>query len=169
MANHIDETVAQLQTLLKKQEDDARLTKTTINNLLRMDGRDPIFSEDEIAAQSSGVGTITPDRWYGQPLATAIREFLTMRKAAGNGAASVRQIYEALSAGGYQFEASNADYAMRGMRTSLRKNTVFHRLPNGTYGLKEWYPNAKSSRGSATETERDAPDDDIDSGESGEK
>jgi hypothetical protein len=31
-----------------------------------------------------------------------------------------------------------------------KRSAVFHKLPNGTWGLKEWYPNAKSSKAGAS-------------------
>lgn len=93
------------------------------------------------------INAIRNDQFYGQPLATAIREFLQMRKAAGGGAASVKEIYDALVRGGFKFEARDDVNAQRGLRQSLTKNSItFHKLPNGNYGLLEWYPNAKPAR-----------------------
>ena len=70
-----------------------------------------------------------------------------MRKAMNMGPASVAEIYEALKSGGYQFDATNEDYAKRGVRHSLSKNTqTFHKLPNGDFGLIEWYPAIKKTK-----------------------
>lgn len=33
--------------------------------------------------------------------------------------------------------------AKRSLRISMTKNPAFHKIPNGDYGLSEWYPNAK--------------------------
>ncbi|RNC81785.1 MAG: hypothetical protein ED559_08370 [Phycisphaera sp.] len=145
MTEHIDQTIADLRTLLKKQEDQVRGTKRTINSLLGMAGKDPMYSDAELAEEgaSASFSTIASDRWYGQPLATAIQDYLSMRRAAtGDGPATVAEIYDALLTGGYEFEAKNADYAKRGLRSSLTKNPrAFHRLPDGKrFGLTEWYP-----------------------------
>ena len=43
--------------------------------------------------------------------------------------------------GGYEFP-KRADNAKRSLKISMRKNRIFHRLPTGAYGLKEWYPSA---------------------------
>lgn len=56
-------------------------------------------------------------------------------------------------AGGYQFETKDDNNAMRGMRISMAKNIKFHKLPNGKWGLKEWYPNVKEDKEKEVETE----------------
>src|SRR5438477_461082 len=48
------------------------------------------------------MGTVTRDRFYGRPLATAIKEYLQMRGSSdrgGRGAASVNEIHAALVEG----------------------------------------------------------------------
>ena len=80
-----------------------------------------------------------------------------MRQATNQGPATVREIYETLTQGGYQFDAKDETNAMRGLRISLGKNTQkFHKLPNGVFGLVAWYPNLKvPQRGNATADEED--------------
>lgn len=104
-----------------------------------------------VAAPSGGAAMtqIKPDSFYGKKLQTAIREYLELRYAIAHGTnpATPKEIYEAITAGGYQFEAKTADIAMVGMRALLRKRTAFfHKLPNGTYGLTSWYPDAKKPK-----------------------
>ena len=42
-------------------------------------------------------------------------------------------------------------HALRNLSISLAKNTqTFTRLPNGTFGLAEWYPNVKAQKQSKT-------------------
>lgn len=91
---------------------------------------------------------IKRDTFYGKKQMTAIREYLTMRRAQGDGPATPREIIDALTAGGYRFESKSEDIALVGLRALLRKaNNVFHKLPGtGSYGLLEWYPNAKPGR-----------------------
>lgn len=99
---------------------------------------------------------IKPDTFYGKRLQTASREYLEMRRARGQGPAKPREIYDAVVSGGFQFETTNADVALVGLRAMLRKRShVFHKLPNGTYGLTAWYPHAKAAKpaqGSDAET-----------------
>ncbi len=91
---------------------------------------------------------IKRDTFYGKKQMTAIREYLTMRRAQGDGPATPREVLDALKAGGYRFETKSDDIALVGVRALLRKaNNVFHKLPGtGSYGLLEWYPNAKPGR-----------------------
>lgn len=70
-----------------------------------------------------------------------------MRKAADLGPASPRDIFLALQKGGFAFDTANDSNAITGIRNTLRKaSQIFHRLPNGEYGLLKWYPNAKAQR-----------------------
>lgn len=59
---------------------------------------------------------IPSDKWFNQPLATAAREYLELRKSAGLGPASAEEIFEALLAGDFRTIAERAiDYfSMRG-------------------------------------------------------
>jgi hypothetical protein len=82
-----------------------------------------------------------------------------MRKSAGLGPATPREIYDALIQGGYQFETKNEQVALVSLRSNLRKNSrMFHKLPNGQYGLLSWYPNAKPAK--PTANDQDEEDDD---------
>jgi hypothetical protein len=91
------------------------------------------------------------DQFYGVPLATAIREYLQMRRASNLGPATVNDIHAALVSGGFVFETRNEANAKRALYISLGKNTLmFHKLPSGTdatavFGLKEWYPRTKEA------------------------
>lgn len=98
------------------------------------------------------IGTqIRPDTFFGQKQQTAMRKYLEMRRAQGLGPAKPREVYDALLAGGYQFEAKDAETALVGMRALLRKRSeTFIKLPNGTYGLTAWYPDAKKPKPDAS-------------------
>ena len=65
-------------------------------------------------------------------------------------------------------QAGTDEVALVGLRAMLRKRSnVFHKLPNGTWGLREWYPNAKASKGAPDKTvakENSAPADTAASG-----
>lgn len=81
---------------------------------------------------------------------------LERRQTANLGPATVGDIYDALVAGGYKFEAKNDDYAKRGLYQALTKNVaMFHRLPNNMYGLLAWYPNVKAQKVKKAEVEAD--------------
>jgi hypothetical protein len=130
---------------LADQEKQVTDTKLLINRLCVRSSMEPMFPE--AAASSAAVGSIRPDSFYGKVLNTAAREYLEMRRAANLGPATPREVYEALVKGGYAPETKDETNAIISVRATLRKNSsVFHRLPNGTYGLLSWYPNAKPQR-----------------------
>ncbi len=146
MSEELQGAIRVLQRKLAEQEKTVANTKRLINQLSVEAGMQPLYLEAELH-EGSGGRAIHGDRFYGQPLSTAVRELLEMRKAGGSGPASVNEIYDALIQGGYQFEAKDEDNSKRGLRISLTKNSVtFHRLPNGKYGLLTWYPNVKQPK-----------------------
>jgi hypothetical protein len=147
MSEHVKQTIADLQDELRQQEQSVIETKRLINTLCKRAGMDPIYGDAELAISSGPSLSIRGDQFYGQPLATCIREILEMRKALNQGPATVNEIYDALATGGFKFETKNEDNAKRGLRISLTKNTsIFHKLPTGKFGLLEWYPNAKAAK-----------------------
>jgi hypothetical protein len=137
-----------------------------INDLRAEDGlppRQPWGSGSDSSSSSSKTGgtisTIRPDTFYGKKLQTAMREYLEMRARKNLGPAKPREIFDAITSGGFQFETQDETVALVGMRAMLRKRTAFfHKLPNGTYGLTAWYPGAKKPKVSwapAPDTEED--------------
>lgn len=149
---HIEKTVEHLQTKIKEIEAEAADKKRMVNDLCRLMGRDPIY-EDTSPSAAGSIGTRS-DEYYGQPLATAIKEVLNKRKRAGLGAAPAGEIYDGLVKGGFGFNTKNTENAKRTVYSALSKNTsTFHKLPNGTYGLLEWYPTAKQKKNGAAHEE----------------
>jgi len=136
----MSKAIEELLGKLEEKESEVRKIKEVINQLCELDGKPAMFS-DVGKIGSAGLAAIRSDQFYGKPLATAAREVLEMRKAANRGAASVDDLYEALRKGAFKFDAKDEETAKRGLSISLAKNTsAFHRLPNGDYGLVEWYP-----------------------------
>jgi len=153
----INEMMAEIATI----ESNLREKKKSVNTLCAVDGRPDAYVIE--GAQTSVPTQIRSDQFYGQPLAASVRTILEMRRAQNLGAASVNEIYDALIAGGYQFQTRTEDVARNSLRNSLSKNTVtFHKLPNSRFGLLSWYPKAqKSSDGTSAddeETESEAPE-----------
>ena len=123
----------------------------TINSLCKEAGYPIRYPGAESSAgPTPGAGRvqqISDDTFYGQKQTPAMRSYLEMRRAQGLGPATPREIYDAIKAGGYVFEARDAETALVGMRALLRTQpNVFHRLPQGTYGLTSWYPDAKKPK-----------------------
>jgi hypothetical protein len=145
MTKTLDQAIDEIVAEIGKLEAEIRDKKKTVNTLCGVAGRDEMFMLD--APEASVPTRIRPDQFYGQPLATAVRTILEMRKAQNLGAATVKEIFETLTAGGYTFNTKSDDVAHASLRNSLAKNTVtFHKLPNGRFGMLSWYPNAKAAK-----------------------
>lgn len=120
--------------------------RSTINMLCKRAGLTLRYAEANAPAGPS-LTQIRSDSFYGKKMQTAVREFLELRKAQNLSAAKPREIFDALSAGGFEFEAQDETTALISLRATLRKNSgTFHKLPNGQYGLRAWYPNAKAPK-----------------------
>jgi hypothetical protein len=143
MSKTVEDAIREFQAEIEADERRLREKKGTVNTLCGVIGRPPIYSIESEGQRPIG-GPIRPDQFYGRPLATAVRDILVMRQAANQGAASVNEIHSILVEGGYQFETKNEDIARKSLRNSLAKNTaLFHKLPNGRFGLRAWYPNIR--------------------------
>jgi hypothetical protein len=143
--------IAALERRLADHDRKGNELRAMINFLCEEAGEPPKYSLGDTSGAGAGPATggvltqIKRDSFYGKKQMTAIREYLEMRRAQGDGPATPQEILEALKAGGYKFEAKSDDIALVGLRALLRKATgVFHKLP-GTraYGLMAWYPGAK--------------------------
>ena len=111
-------------TLLEGEYDEKERNQNallaTINMLRDRAGLPPRAPGGGSGGGSAGAGgtisQIKPDTFYGKKLQTAMREYLEMRKAQGLGPAKTREIYDAITAGGFQHDAASPEYAMDGMR-----------------------------------------------------
>jgi hypothetical protein len=145
MSDHVRQTIADLQFKLKEQEAAVVDTKRLINNLCGLLNEPSLYLDLSVTEGPSL--SIQSDQFYGQPLAASIREILEMRRTLKQGPATVNEIFTALETRGYKFETKNEENSKRSLRISLSKNTAaFHKLPNGKYGLLEWYPSAKPAK-----------------------
>ncbi|MFZ3340892.1 MAG: hypothetical protein WA213_08425 [Terriglobales bacterium] len=136
MADDLSGAIEQLRRKLDEQTKAATETKQAINLLLKMSGQPAQFSDTD--ANSATGFSIRPDQFYGKPLATAAQEYLESRKQA----VQPEEILRGLEAGGYDFEVVGwkGPDRLRNLAISMAKNTVkFHRLKNGSFGLKSWY------------------------------
>lgn len=151
------QTIEAMQAKICEYEQEVVKKKKGINAILDSFGKQPIYSDLEPSA-STDAGPIHPGQFYGQPLATAVRSILTRRRLANKnaGPATVTEIYDALATGGYLFETTEPENAKRGLRNSIGKNAIFHKLPTGHYGLTEWFPNIKQPKTKPTDEKNDA-------------
>lgn len=140
MADELGPAVAILQGKLEEQLQAVADTKRTINMLMKMSGQDPMYPDSD--AERSGA--VRADQFYGKGLTKCAAEYLGMRRQA----CQSDEIYRGLKAGGFDFATqgwSGDDRDMvRSLAMSLSKNTgaatgKFHRLKNGSFGLRAWY------------------------------
>jgi len=137
MPDELGPAIAALEKKLAEQHRAVLDTKRTINMLLKMAGKGPQYAEDEDASSSSA----RPDQFYGKGLATSAAEYLAMRKQA----CQPDEILRALIAGGFDFDMLpwEENDRLRSLAISLAKNAgaggKFHRLKNGSFGLRSWY------------------------------
>src|SRR5258708_5985512 len=143
MNDDISSTIEVLANRVRAKEEEANKLKKLVNELCVELGIDQRYA---ITPESGGISTsIRSDQFYGVTLPAAIRNYLEFRKAGGLGAAPVDEIYRAVKGGGYKFETASEENAKTGVRNALRtSSSIFHRLPNGHYGLLSWYPSAKA-------------------------
>jgi hypothetical protein len=149
MDEHLLKTLEQAKRKLADQEAAVAASKKFINQLCEFGGVPPIYAQTEDSNGALGVGAIQRDSFYGKSVTTAAREYLEMRKASGLGAATHAEIIEALKTGGFDFTTISPDevVAQRGVAITLAKNSsIFHKLPNGNWGLLIWYPEAKERK-----------------------
>ncbi len=145
MAHDLDPAIATLERRRTELLGTVSEVERSINLLCSEAGHPPRYADTTSTAGSKLV-QISDDTFYGKKQTPAMREYLEMRRAQGLGPATAREIYNALISGGYVFEAKEEETRLVSMRALLRTQpTVFHRLPQGTWGLLAWYPDAKKS------------------------
>lgn len=148
----LEQAINELMAEVATDETALRKKKESVNTLCAVDNRPAAYVLTD--AEATVPLKIRPDQFYGQPLASAVRTVLEIRRAQNLGAASVNEIFDALQAGGYQFNTKSDEVAKNSLRNSLAKNTVtFHKLPNGRFGMLSWYPKAQKIAASAAEEE----------------
>jgi hypothetical protein len=143
VSEHIERTLEMVVTQIADLERQIGEKKKIANGLCQLMGRDALYLD---SGPNNHGGPLRPDEFYGRPLATVVQQVLERRRLSGLGAATVPEIYETLVQGGFHFNTKNAENAKRNLYQSLGKNMKFHRLPNGSYGLSEWYPNLRRSK-----------------------
>lgn len=170
MSDDVLSVVGKIESQIVGLEEQITHKKRMVNDLLSLAGQQPRYGDVELEQRHGGGITIRSDQFHGQPLATAVRNYLEVRRAANFGPAKVTEIYDALVEGGYVFETKNAANAKRGLRISLTKNPAFYRLPGpaGAYGLRKWYPTAMK-RGETKEEEGPNGEPETDQGDAAEE
>jgi len=140
----IRKAIPAMQSKVQELERQLLEQKRTVNGMCAAVGEPPTYADVEPTANSSNFG-IQSDSYFGKGLATAVRDILVRRKAAGLGAAPLDVIFDLMKFGGFRFDARNDVTARRSLAIALSKNPAFTRLPGGdSIGLSEWYSDVRS-------------------------
>lgn len=156
--NAIEELQAQMRPLedqIRPILDQINAKKELVNQLCVHAGAQRIYLDlDEGKAITASLGPILPDQYFGKATATVVRDILERRKKANLGAIPLQDLYEAMKAGGFEFDSRDPETARRSIAITLGKNTqTFIKVPStGSWGLTEWYPNAKRNKQAASVT-----------------
>src|SRR3989304_2601851 len=139
---------------LQSQLQEVAETKKTINALCKRMGKDPMFAD--VVPEHLNAGPIRPDQYFGRPLSTVAQEFLERQRRA----CPADEIMRGLIQGGFDFKSTGwqeKDW-LRLFSITLAKNSkAFLRLPNGTFGLANWYPEAPRAPGDRGRAGRRGP------------
>jgi hypothetical protein len=133
MSDDLNAAILTLQRKLDEQLQAASETKKVINMLLKSMGKPAMYSD-----VIEGSGILRPDQFYGKQFATAATEYLELRKQA----CQPDEIMRGLLDGGFDFDVLGWKETdrLRSLAVSLAKNNAkFHRLKNGSFGLRSWY------------------------------
>jgi len=157
MSDHIDKTVLALQQKIEGFNKEINKVKTTINQLLEVDGRSPMYEESDLQSLSDVSMGIRLDEFFGKPLATCVKNILDRRNSMNQVGASIEEIYRNLFDGGFDFENKKEAIAKRNVAITLGKNSAFQRTPNGIWGMRTWYGGKikKSARNKSSTGEKD--------------
>jgi hypothetical protein len=142
-----DPVIEGLKARIRELQQKTIESMRVVNSMNKDRNEPPSYQDTELThSEAKGSIAIKPDQYYGQKIHSAMREFLSQRKVAGLGPATLSEIYKALCDGGLKFETENEDNRKTNMRFLLRKNSsIFHRLPDKIhFALREWYPNIKA-------------------------
>lgn len=146
MSESIRQTIEELKRHVADLEAQAIDTKRTVNSLCRVVNEPAAYSDEEMAI-SQVAKALQGDEYVGKPLASAVRLVLEARKKAGQGPATLDDLFVSLEAGGYEFDSKNDETSKRGLAISLAKNTTtFYKLSGGKFGLAEWYNKETKAR-----------------------
>ena len=150
MSKRLSGAIEELELQLQEQMLEVANTKKLINSLLKRMNEQPRYND----VATEGVGSMRADEYYGKTVTVAVQMYLERRHQA----LSVEDITRGLTQGGFDFKGMNwsENAYIRNIAISLSKNpTMFHKLPNGTWGLTPWYPNVVAVK--KDKAEKDAP------------
>jgi len=140
LTEHISKVLEDIRADITALEKEVIKKKQLANQLAEM-GELPVpyvtIQEPEVARSAD----IARDDFVGLQLKAAIRSYLRKRAASTpkEKPATVREILDGLTSGGYEFGTKNESSQNRLIRQILSKRTETFRRVGKTYGLTAWY------------------------------
>ena len=146
MSTELQGAISVLVSRVEQKTQELTEMKRMINSLCREAGQPALYSDADLETKSgAGVIALDADQFYGISPTGAAREYLELRDKA----VSLEEILDALERGGFDFKEQGwkDEARLRNLGVSLGKNSsIFHRLPNNTWGLRKWYPGVKEKK-----------------------
>ena len=134
--------VESLAEVITSKEAEIAELKRAANIMCQQAGMEPRYSVTSTTDTATGPTVkMRPDEYYGKAFSTAARMYLERRRQA----VPAEEIMKGLEQGSFDFDAQGwaKEDRLRLLALSLSKNTaIFHKLPSGLVGLKDWYPDA---------------------------
>lgn len=159
MSKELDNVISLLVERIDQNTRELAEKKRTVNSLCREAGKEPIYPDAELTGTAgSRVPSIRASQFYGKSPIVGAREYLELR----NEAVPLEELLDALTKGGFDFEAQGWNETMRlkNLGISISKNSaIFHKLPNDTWGLLKWYPNVKTKKAARENGRSEAAED----------
>src|SRR5438876_10020636 len=98
--------IEKIQAQIEALEEQIEMKKKAINIFCEIEGEAPMYA-DVGADRAKPLATFRSDQFFGRPMATAAREILEQRATRNLGAISLDELYDAMKAGGFDFENKN--------------------------------------------------------------
>lgn len=156
MNNNLTLTIETMVEQINAKLAEAAELKRATNTLCKVAGVDLMYPDAEETAASGVLLRMKPDEYYGKGFSTAAKMYLLRRGQA----VTADEILKGLEQGSFDFDAIGwkPEGRLRAVAMSLAKNTaIFHKLPSGLFGLREWYP-AAIDRKRSKKVDDSAPD-----------
>ena len=146
--SHFEQTIQAVREDINKLEQQLVEKKKLVNMLCAQADIPPVYGDADLQADGESV-VFQGDEYFKKALNSSIKDYMERRRKAGMGNPEAEDIYDGLIEGGYNEFPGDKESAVTGLKITLGKSShTFVKLPNGGYGLVEWYGDkpAKTSR-----------------------
>ena len=144
MSDILSSTYEFYEKKLQALFDDVSETKKMLNRLAKDLGRDSVPYPDVAPEGTSTSSKIKAGQFFSKPLATAVREYLEIRREA----VEWPEIVKALREG--SFDLAKTRQGEDDARMTILRNTAnFVLIGDNHFGLKSWYPKLKKDKETA--------------------